>query len=134
MRNVAHELTHPATPGLPTWLSEGTAEYIAARVQMEIDPDQARSAFWIPGGGCGALWQNGDLLDLQELQEFSWKEAGQLQDLELAYAESWQLVEYMVEATSTQALVHLMESHREDEPEGGDLLLDSLGITSEALW
>ena len=134
LRNVAHELTHPATPGLPTWLSEGTAEYIAARVQMEIDPDQARFRVLDSRGRVRRALQNGDLLDLQELQEFSWKEAGQLQDLELAYAESWQLVEYMVEATSTQALVHLMESHREDEPEGGDLLLDSLGITSEALW
>ena len=134
LRNVAHELTHPATPSLPTWLSEGTAEYIAARVQMETDPDQARFRVLDSRGRVRRALQSGDLLDLQELQEFSWKEAEQLRQLELAYAESWQLVEYMVQATSTQALVHLMESHREDEPEEGDLFLDSLGITSEALW
>ena len=134
LRNVAHELTHPATPSLPTWLSEGTAEYIAARVQMETDPDQARFRVLDSRGRVRRALQSGDLMDLQELQDFPWKEAEQLRQLELAYAESWQLVEYMVQATSTQALVHLMESHREDEPEEGDLFLDSLGITSEALW
>ena len=133
-RNVAHELTHPATPGVPTWLSEGAAEYIAARVQMEIDPEQARFRVLDSRGRVRRALQSGNLLDLQELQEFSWKEAEQLQDLELAYAESWQLVEYMVQATSTQALVHLMETHKEDELGEGDLFLDSLGITSEALW
>ena len=134
LRNVAHEMTHPATPSLPTWLSEGTAEYIAARVQMETDPDQARFRVLDSRGRVRRALQSGDLMDLQELQDFPWKEAEQLRQLELAYAESWQLVEYMVQATSTQALVHLMESHREDEPEEGDLFLDSLGITSEALW
>ena len=134
LRNVAHELTHPATPSLPTWLSEGAAEYIAARVQMETDPDQARFRALDSRGRVRRALQSGDLLDLQELQDFSWKEAEQLQELELAYAESWQLVESMVQATSIQALVHLMESHREDEPEDGDPFLDSLGITSEALW
>lgn len=134
LRNVAHELTHPATPNLPTWLSEGAAEYIAARVQIETDPDQARFRVLDSRGRVRRALQNGDLLDLLDLQDFPWKEAGQLQELELAYAESWKLVEYMVQATSTQALVHLMESHREDEPEDGDMFLDSLGITSEALW
>ena len=133
-RNVAHELTHPATPGVPTWLSEGVAEYIASRVQMQTDPDQARFRFLDSRGRVRRGLQNGDLLDLRELQDFLWKEAEQLRELELAYAESWQLVEYMVRATSTQALVHLMESHREDEPEDGDIFLDSVGITSEALW
>lgn len=134
LRNVAHELTHPATPGVPTWLSEGVAEYIAARVQMETDPDQARFRVLDSRGRVRRALQRGELLDLQELQEFSWKEAEQLQQLELVYAESWQLVEYMVQATSTQALVHLMETHREDELGEGDIFLDSLGITSEALW
>ncbi len=134
LRNVAHELTHPATPGVPTWLSEGVAEYIAARVQMETDPDQAHFRFLDSRGKVRRALQNGELLDLQEMQEFSWKEAEQLQQLELVYAESWQLVEYMVQATSTQALVHLMETHREDALGEGDIFLDSLGITSEALW
>ena len=134
LRNVAHELTHPATPNLPTWLSEGAAEYIAARVQMETDPDQARFRVLDSRGRVRRALQSGDLMDLQELQDFPWKEAEQLQELELAYAESWRLVEYMVQATSTQALVHFMGSHREDEPEDGDMFLDSLGITSEALW
>ena len=133
-RNVAHELTHPATPGIPTWLSEGVAEYIASRVQEETDPDQARFRFLDSRGRVRRALQSDDLLDLQELQDFLWKEAERLQELELAYGESWQLVEYIVQATSTQALVHLMESHREDEPEDGDIFLDSLGITSEALW
>ena len=133
-RNVAHELVHPATPGVPTWLSEGAAEYIASRVQMETDPDQARFRFLDSRGRVRRALQRGDLLDLQELQNFPWKEAEQLHELELAYAESWKLVEYMVRATSSQALVHLMESHREDEPEDGDIFLDSVGITSEALW
>lgn len=133
-RNVAHELVHPTTPGVPTWLSEGAAEYIASRVQMETDPDQARFRFLDSRGRVRRALQSGDLLDLQELQDFLWKEAEQLHELELAYAESWKLVEYMVRATSTQALVHLMETHREDEPEDGDIFLDSLGITSEALW
>ncbi len=134
LRNIAHELTHPATPNLPTWLSEGTAEYIAARVQMETDPAQARFRVLDSRGRVRRALQSGDLLDLQGLQDFPWKEAEQLQELELAYAESWQLVEYMVQATSTRALVHFMESHREDELGEGDLFLDSLGITSEALW
>ena len=134
MRNVAHELTHPATPGVPTWLSEGVAEYIAARVQMETDPDQARFRVLDSRGRVRRALQSGELPDLQEMQEFSWKEAEQLQQLELVYAESWQLVEYMAQATSTQALVHLMETHREDELGEGDIFLDSLGITSEALW
>ncbi len=134
LRNVAHELTHPATPGVPTWLSEGVAEYIAARVQMETDPDQARFRFLDSRGKVRRALQNGELLDLQEMREFSWKEAEQLQQLELVYAESWQLVEYMVQATSTQALVHLMETHREDGLGEGDIFLDSLGITSAALW
>ena len=133
-RNVAHELTHPATPGVPTWLSEGVAEYIASRVQMETDPEQARFRLLDSRGRVRRALQSGDLPDLQELQEFLWKEAEQLRKLELAYGESWQLVEYIAQATSTQALVHLMESHREDEPEDGDIFLDSLGITSEALW
>ena len=134
LRNVAHELTHPATPGVPTWLSEGVAEYIAARVQMETDPAQARFRVLDSRGKVRRALQSGELLNLQEMQEFSWKEAEQLQQLELVYAESWQLVEYMVQATSTQALVHLMETHREDKLGEGDIFLDSLGITSEALW
>ncbi len=133
-RNVAHELVHPATPNVPTWLSEGAAEYIASRVQAEADPAQARFRVLDSRGRVRRALQSGDLMDLQELRDFSWKEAERLQELELAYAESWQLVEYMARATSTRALAHLMESHREDEPEEGDPFLDSLGITSEALW
>ena len=133
-RNVAHELAHPATPNVPTWLSEGAAEYIASRVQAEADPAQARFRVLDSRGRVRRALQSGDLMDLQELRDFSWKEAERLQELELAYAESWQLVEYMARATSTRALAHLMESHREDEPEEGDPFLDSLGITSEALW
>ena len=100
---------------------------------METDPDQARFRVLDSRGRVRRALQSGDLMDLQELQEFLWKEADQLQELELAYAESWQFVEYMVHSTSTRALVHLMESHREEDIGEGDLFLDSLGITSEAL-
>ena len=75
-RNVAHELTHPATPGVPTWLSEGVAEYIASRVQMGTDPDQARFRFLDSRGRVRRALQRGDLMDLQELQDFPLERGG----------------------------------------------------------
>ncbi len=92
--NVAHELTHLATPGLPTWLNEGVAEYIATRVQAALEPGLQQRRLLDSRATVRRALEQGRLLTIEELSGFPWWAPTDQRQLELVYAHAWQLVEY----------------------------------------
>ena len=135
VRNIAHELSHLATPGLPTWLNEGVAEYIGSRVELAMDP----KAYLIKDLNARATVRHalgrGDLPDMDELENFPWKDAQDFASLDLAYSETWLLVEYVARTSSLDGLLALLARYQEDTTEEGiDPFLDTLGVTSDLLW
>tara|TARA_B100001123_G_scaffold218635_1_gene246789 strand:- start:752 stop:2065 length:1314 start_codon:yes stop_codon:yes gene_type:complete len=133
-RNVPHELTHPATPNLPTWLSEGVAEYVAARVQTEIDPNSAKLHELESRGLVRSAIKLDSVISMRDLQDLDWKNTKNKRQLELAYAQSWHLVEYMIKTYSRDSLTKLVKDFQFDELDDETLFIQILGETPDQIW
>ncbi len=135
VRNIAHELTHLATPGLPTWLNEGVAEYIGSRVELAMEPE-AHALRGLDGRSTvRRALDRGDLFDIQELENFPWKDAQDFATLDLVYSQTWQLVEYIARTSSRGGLLTFLARYQEDSPEDdSDPFMDALGVSSDTLW
>ena len=132
--NVAHELTHLATPGLPTWLNEGVAEYIATRVQAELQPQLQQRRLLDSRGTVRRALEQGDLPTLDELAGFPWWAPTDQLQLELVYAHAWQLVEYVAREYGTDDLIGVVAAYRQDPETEQDLFLSGLGVQESTLW
>lgn len=135
VRNIAHELTHLATPGLPTWLNEGVAEYIGSRVELALEPEAHMIRELDARANVRRALDRGELLDIEGLENFPWKDAQTFATLDLAYSQTWQLVEYIARTSSRDGLLALLARYQEDPPEDdSDPFLDTLGVSSDSLW
>tara|TARA_Y100000590_G_scaffold448342_1_gene584842 strand:+ start:1867 stop:3168 length:1302 start_codon:yes stop_codon:yes gene_type:complete len=134
LRNVPHELTHPATPNLPTWLSEGVAEYVANRVQKEVDPIPAKLYELESRGLVRSAIKLGSAISIRDLQDFDWKNTANKRQLELAYAQSWHLVEYIRKAYSRDSLAVLVKDFQADEIDEDTLFIQALGAPPDLIW
>ena len=134
LRNVSHELTHPATPNLPTWLSEGVAEYVAARVQKEVDPTRAKLHELESRGLVRSGIKLGSAISIRDLQDFDWKNTANKRQLELAYAQSWHLVEYIRKAYTGESLSLLIKGFQTDEIDEDTLFIKILEESPDLIW
>jgi len=100
---VPHEVGHiltaravgPGLPALPTWLSEGIAEYVAGETAAHVDP------IWVQAVGRGAS------LDLAELDSAI---HGRGDQAGLAYAESASIVNFLVAQRGESVIADLIRS------------------------
>lgn len=132
--NVAHELTHLATPGLPTWLNEGVAEYIATRVQAALEPDLQHRRLLDSRAIARRALEQGQLLTIEELADFPWWAPTDQRQLELVYAHAWQLVEYVVREYGTDDLSGIVAAYSQGSETEQDLFLSGLGVQASTLW
>ena len=102
-RLIRHELTHVAVgdraDGVPTWLSEGIAEYVSVRPLAPEDRVLSRAAL--------AAAEDG-LTDLPADDEFNGASS------EANYGISWWVCEYLAETYDEEMLWFLLESMRGD--------------------
>ena len=135
VRNIAHELTHLATPGLPTWLNEGVAEYVGSRVELALELESHMNRELDARTNVRLALDRGELPDIEGLENFPWKDAQTFAALDLAYSQTWQLVEYIARASSRDGLLALLARYQEDPPDDeSDPFLDALGVSSDSLW
>ena len=134
LRNVPHELTHPATPNLPTWLSEGVGEYVATRVQTEVDPIRAKLHELESRGLVRSAIKLGNAISIRDLQDFDWKNTANKGQLDLAYAQSWHLVEYIRKSYSRESLAVLIKGFQADEIDEDTLFIQMLGDSPHLIW
>ena len=117
-RLIRHELTHVAVGkranGVPTWLTEGIAEYVSVRPLAPEDRVLSRTAL--------AAAEDG-LTDLPADDEFNGSSS------EANYGIAWWLCEYLAETYDEEMLWFLLESMRGDaDPD--DVLQTVLQLSS----
>ena len=135
VRNIAHELTHLATPGLPTWLNEGVAEYIGSRVELALEPEAHMVRDLDTRATVRRALDRGELPDRAGLENFPWKDAQDFATLDLVYSQTWQLVEYIARTSSRDGLLTFLAHYQEDTPgDDSDPFMDTLGVSSDTLW
>ncbi len=132
--NVAHELTHLDTPGLPTWLNEGVAEYIATRVQAALEPDLQQRRLLDSRATVRRALEQGQLLTIEELANFPWWAPTDQSQLVLAYAHAWQLVEFVAREYGTDDLSGIVAAYSQDTDTEQDLFLSGLAVQASTLW
>lgn len=132
--NVAHELTHLATPGLPTWLNEGVAEYIATRVQTVLEPGLQQRRLLDSRATVRRALEQGQLFTIEELADFPWWAPTDQRELELAYAHAWHLVEYVAREYGAGDLSGVIAAYRRDTETEQDLFLSGLAVQASTLW
>ena len=133
-RNVPHELTHPATPNLPTWLSEGVAEYVATRVQKEVAPIPAKVYELESRDLVRSAIKLGSAISIRDLQDFDWKNTANKKQLELAYAQSWHLVEYIRKVYTVESLSVLIKGFQADDIDEDTLFIKILEESPDLIW
>ena len=134
VHNVAHEMAHLATPGLPTWIGEGVADYIGARAGTALEPQAAEQRMRKARQTVRAALRRDMLLDWDELEEFNWTTTDDLESLDMVYAESWQLVEYVARQYAPDGLRNLVAGHGQDAQEDDDPFPLAVGVSAETLW
>ena len=132
--NVAHELTHLTTIGLPTWLGEGVGEYIGSRVQAAMKPQANETRFLASRWKVRQAAERDMLLDREELENVQWTASEDYELLDLAYAEAWQLVEYVARNSAPHGLRDLVGRYRQELQEGEDPFPLALGISTDKVW
>jgi hypothetical protein len=132
--NTAHELTHIATPGLALWLSEGVAEYIGSRVGELLDVAAQQERTLAARQVVRHAIQRGDLLERTELENFLWKAPDNINQLDLVYAQTWQLVEYVARSPARDRLPTLVAAYRQSGIEDMTVLDEVLGRSGATLW
>ncbi len=111
VHNTAHELTHIATPALPQWLGEGVAEYVGVRVDRVMTPEDGELRMLQARAKVRQAIREGNLLTPEELQGFPWESPPRYTTLELAYAEGWQVVEYLATTYGVETLSGLVAGY-----------------------
>ncbi|GEM_PF-4082262 len=111
VHNTAHELTHIAAPSLPQWLAEGVAEYVGDRVDQVLAPDDGKARRLQARAKVRQAVKSNTLLEAQSLQDFPWESPPDFAVLELAYAESWQMVEYVSAVYGKEVLSTLITQY-----------------------
>ena len=119
-RLIRHELTHVAlgsrADGVPTWLSEGLAEYVSVRPMAPEDRAVSGAALAAAEGGLTALPTESDFGG-------PGSEAG--------YGIAWWACEYLASTYTESVLWSLLEDMRDTPPD--DVLQDLLGIDEQQL-
>ena len=134
VHNVAHEMAHLATPGLATWINEGVADYIGARAGTALEPQAAEQRMQKARHTVRAALGRDMLLDWDELEGFNWTTADDFETLDMVYAESWQLVEYIARQYAPNGLRDLVAGHGQDVQDGEDPFPLAVGVSAETLW
>lgn len=111
VHNTAHELTHIAAPSMPQWLAEGVAEYIGDRVDEVLTPREGQLRQLQARSKVRQAIRNNTFFAAQSLQDFHWESPPDYPTLELAYAESWQMVEYVRAVYGKEALATLITDY-----------------------
>ena len=131
---VGHELTHLTTPAAPHWLSEGIAEYIGSRAGTALEPGSEEQRVLQTRHTVRAATADTTLLSFQELAQFEWNAIEDFRTLELVYAETWHLMEYIARTFGTASLFELLAQYDDGLSEAEDPFQSTLGLSAEALW
>ena len=131
---VGHELTHLTTPAAPHWLSEGIAEYIGSRAGAALEPGPEEQRVLLTRHTVRAATADDTLLSFQELAQFEWNAIADFRTLELVYAETWHLMEYIAGRFGTASLFKLLAQYDDGLSEAEDPFQPTLGLSAEALW
>ncbi len=132
--NMAHELTHVATPWLPAWISEGVANHVGFQVGFTADPYQGEVRTLRARKTLRDALQSNSFLFWDELRSFDWVASSDYTKLDLAYNESWQLMDYIANHYAPDGLRNLVDLYRHDVPDGEDPFQTSLGVSAATLW
>ncbi len=131
---VGHEMTHLATPTAPAWLSESIAEYVGSRVGMTMEPLSEEQRVLQTRSTVRRAASNDALLTFQELAQFEWNAIDDFRLLELVYAQSWHLTEYIASRFGPDSFARLLALYDDDLPQSEDPFIRSLGVSSDTLW
>ena len=134
VHNTAHELAHVATPGLPVWMSEGVADYIAARAGVVLDPQFEELRVLKARQTVRASSRQGTLLGLEELESFDWAGENNYETLTTVYAQTWHLVEYVARRYGLDGLRALVAEYSEDAEQADDRFLLAVGASAATVW
>ena len=134
VHNTAHELAHVATPWLPVWMSEGVADYIAARVSMVLDPQFEEQRVLKTQQTVRAASTLGTLLDLEGLENFDWAGEDNYETLTTVYAQTWHLVEYVARRYGPDGLRALVAEYSKDREQADDRFLLAVGASADKVW
>ncbi|MBI2171457.1 MAG: hypothetical protein HYU30_05485 [Chloroflexi bacterium] len=134
VHNTAHELTHIAAPALPQWLGEGVAEYVAVRVDLLIGTDETDARTLQARLKVRQAAEQGRLLMPQELDAFPWDSPPDYTTLDLAYAEGWQMVEYVAAAYGSQVLSQLVAGYAKAPDESLATFETVLSRPAQEVW
>ncbi|MDO8751453.1 MAG: hypothetical protein Q7K03_09975 [Dehalococcoidia bacterium] len=130
---LGHELTHAAVPGLPSWFSEGLADYIGTRVEKEMNPRKQMDRLQVYRRLVRDAVNDGALLDQKALESFDPRADHTCPELDRFYGQAWQLMEYVSKVYGPSALRGLVASYR-DNTQSGDPFNTVLGIPVETVW
>ncbi len=130
---LGHEMTHAAVPGLPSWFSEGLADYIGTRVEKIMNPRAQLSRMKVFRRLVREAVNDGALLDQRALETFDLRADHTCLDLDRFYGQAWQFEEYIGGRYGPYALRGLVASYR-DNTQSGDPFNTVLGIPVETLW
>ena len=131
--STAHEIAHVATPGLPLWLAEGVAELIATRVYQSFDPKYVNLRELQARGKIRRTAIDGSLPNLHELSTFPWDTSNDPLLLDIAYAESWQFVEYLF-LHANPTLEWVISKYSREVPETVSYFEDITELSAASLW
>jgi hypothetical protein len=134
VHNTAHELTHIAAPALPQWLGEGVAEYVGVRVGLLMGTNEADVRTLQARLKVRQAVGQGRLLTPQELDTFPWESPPDFAALDLAYAEGWQMVEYLAAAYGSQVLPQLVAAYATASEESLATFEAVLGRPAQEVW
>ena len=132
--NIAHEITHVATPWLPTWVGEGVAEYIRSRAGLALQDQAEPGRILSSRQMVRAALKGGAMMDGKGLESFDWAAAEDYRALEVAYAQSWQLMEYIAQRYAPDGLAKLVAVYRTGQQEGVVAFLLALGVPTDTAW
>ncbi|MBI4313163.1 MAG: hypothetical protein HY681_15510 [Chloroflexi bacterium] len=134
VHNTAHELTHIAAPTLPQWLSEGVAEYVATLVEQRVNDTDAQAKRLQARQKVREAIRGSALLDPHALHQFPWDSPPSFDELDRAYALSWQLVEYLAEVGGKDLVSRLVTAYAADREETLATLEAVAGAPASEVW
>ncbi|MBI4200270.1 MAG: hypothetical protein HY535_07345 [Chloroflexi bacterium] len=132
--NLGHELTHAAVGGLPSWLSEGVADYIGTRVELAVRPEAQQVRLLVFRRLVRDAVAQGELMSREEMERFDLQADHSLAELDLFYTHAWQLMEYVAGVHGREGLRTLIATYQSGGQGPGDLFFRALGVSEEALW
>ncbi|MBI4202968.1 MAG: hypothetical protein HY532_07655 [Chloroflexi bacterium] len=132
--NTAHELTHIAAPTLPQWLAEGIAEYVAYRVDLLVEPGAGERRMLQARGLVRKAQEQERLLTIEALHDLIWEAPPDYSTLELAYAQSWLLVEHLAAAHDSTVLGRLVDDYARDPATTLATFEAAIGTPATDLW